>query len=124
MLMKNYFSYRGRIDRVQFAVTFLVGLLGLVILMLAGKKILFDVILPFESGIPKTIFTVFVYGIEALSLLAFSWVLSAAWAKRLHDVGVTGWYQLILLVPFVKYLMLMVFFLPGTEGPNKYGEKA
>ena len=92
--------------------------------MLVGKKILFDVILPFESGVSKTIFTVFMYGIEAIFLLAFSWVLSAAWAKRLHDIGVTGWYQLILLVPFVKYIMLMVFFLPGTEGANKYGEKA
>jgi uncharacterized membrane protein YhaH (DUF805 family) len=122
--MKKYFSYRGRIDRVQFALTFFVALSGLVALMLAGKEVLFDVILPLEPGLTKTLYSVFVYGFEALFLLAFSWVLSAAWAKRLHDVGVTGWYQLILLVPFMKYLMLVVFFLPGTEAANKYGEKA
>lgn len=109
--------------RVQFALIFFVGLLGLVALMLAGEKILLDFILPLEPGMPKTISTVIVYGIQAFSLFAFSWVISAAWAKRLHDVGVTGWYQLILLVPFVKYLMLTVFFLPGTDAANKYGEK-
>ena len=67
---------------------------------------------------------VFVYGIQALLFWFPVWILSASWAKRLHDIGVTGWYQLILLVPVFNYLMLVVFFLPGTSAANKYGERS
>ena len=124
MLMKKHFSFRGRVNRVQFAKTFLVGILGLSLLVFFSKWILTEVVFPFEPGSLKAITTAVIYGAEAVFLFTFSWVLSAAWAKRLHDIGVTGWYQLILLVPFVKYIMLVVFILPGAEGANKYGEKA
>jgi uncharacterized membrane protein YhaH (DUF805 family) len=38
--------------------------------------------------------------------------------QRCHDFNVTGWLSLILLVPFAP---LIFWFLPGTEGANKFG---
>ena len=42
--------------------------------------------------------------------------------RRLNDRNTTGWASLFLLVPFVGYYMLAIlFFGKGTNGPNKYG---
>ena len=43
--------------------------------------------------------------------------------KRLHDRDMSGWFMLLILVPFIGWLALLVIigFLPGTQGENKYG---
>ena len=47
----------------------------------------------------------------------------AVMAKRCHDRGRSGWFLLVLLVPIVQiWPMIVVAFLKGTSGPNKYGE--
>ena len=43
--------------------------------------------------------------------------------RRLHDTNRSGWWLLIALIPFIGALVLLVFYvLPGTVGPNKFGE--
>ena len=43
--------------------------------------------------------------------------------RRLHDTGRSGWWLLIDFVPFIGAVVLLIFFcLPGTSGPNKYGD--
>lgn len=42
--------------------------------------------------------------------------------RRLHDTGRSGWWFLIVLVPFVGGLVLLVFMLlPSEAGENKWG---
>lgn len=46
----------------------------------------------------------------------------AVTARRLHDTGRSGWWMLIILVPFVGWIPLLVFLvLPSHAGPNEYG---
>jgi len=43
-------------------------------------------------------------------------------ARRLHDIGMSGWWQLIVLIPFVGIIVLIVLLAKqGEEGNNKYG---
>ena len=43
--------------------------------------------------------------------------------RRLHDTGRSGWWILLLLIPVLGTIPVLVFFvLPGTVGPNRYGE--
>ena len=43
--------------------------------------------------------------------------------RRLHDIDRTAWWVLLTLIPFLGPVVLLVFFLlPGTPGPNRYGE--
>ena len=43
--------------------------------------------------------------------------------RRLHDIGRSGWWQLLLLVPCVGLIALIVMFCrPGEPHPNKYDE--
>ena len=42
--------------------------------------------------------------------------------RRLHDVGKSGWFFLIILIPIVGAIWLIVLFcLDGQPGDNKYG---
>ena len=42
--------------------------------------------------------------------------------RRLHDLDKSGWFYLILMIPYVNFIFaLYVIFAPGTVGPNKYG---
>ena len=69
-------------------------------------------------------------GIWGLFLLASFIPIVAVNVRRLHDRNMSGWWYLgfmimgwIPLIGFVTgfvYIVLMA--LPGTDGPNKYGE--
>lgn len=42
--------------------------------------------------------------------------------RRLHDLDKSGWFALILLIPFVGFLFSIYLWLAkGTDGPNQYG---
>ena len=42
--------------------------------------------------------------------------------RRLHDLDMSGWMQLIFYIPIIGQLfMLYVIFVPGTNGHNTYG---
>jgi hypothetical protein len=38
--------------------------------------------------------------------------------QRCHDFNVTGWLSLLMLVPLANLIFL---FIPGTDGPNRFG---
>ena len=43
--------------------------------------------------------------------------------KRLHDINLSGWYQLVFAIPVIGQLFhLYVLFCPGTVGTNQYGQ--
>ncbi|MCW5623989.1 MAG: DUF805 domain-containing protein [Burkholderiales bacterium] len=43
-------------------------------------------------------------------------------ARRLHDTGRTGWWQLIAFIPLIGIIVLIVFLATDSEpGANKYG---
>jgi uncharacterized membrane protein YhaH (DUF805 family) len=42
--------------------------------------------------------------------------------RRLHDVGRSGWWLLILLVPLIGIVVLLIWYLSrGEDGPNRFG---
>ena len=42
--------------------------------------------------------------------------------RRLHDVGKSGWFYFIVLIPLIGAIWLLVlFFTEGNKGDNEYG---
>lgn len=42
--------------------------------------------------------------------------------RRLHDIGKSGWWYLIILIPILGVLILLFFFVTDSQaGENKYG---
>lgn len=66
-----------------------------------------------------------VTGSDALSGLASLGLLIpsiAVGARRLHDTGRSGWWQLLVLIPLLGWIVLLVFMVKrGNEGENDYG---
>ena len=45
----------------------------------------------------------------------------AVGARRLHDIGKSGWFLLLGLVPVLGFLVLLYFFVQPSAGANEYG---
>lgn len=42
--------------------------------------------------------------------------------RRLHDRDMSGWWALLYFIPLLGSLILLVIYaLPGTDGPNRFG---
>lgn len=46
----------------------------------------------------------------------------SAGARRLHDMGKSGWLQLLWLVPLIGWAILIYWLVQPTVGANEYGE--
>jgi uncharacterized membrane protein YhaH (DUF805 family) len=61
--------------------------------------------------------------IETVAALLLILPSLSAGARRLHDIGRTGWWLLIMLIPCLGFIVLLVFFCTGGDRhPNRYGE--
>ncbi len=110
-VMRHYAVFEGRASRREYwmftlvylvlfllisAVDYLIGLSG----MLYGLGLL--------SGI--------------LSLACLCPSLAVA-VRRLHDIGRSGWWVLLVLIPFFGGIVLLVFAaMPGQQSANRFGD--
>lgn len=54
--------------------------------------------------------------------LLLVWPTAVIYIKRWHDIGRSGWLALLNFVPIVGLILWIVLgFIPGTPGTNKYG---
>jgi uncharacterized membrane protein YhaH (DUF805 family) len=97
----NFFSASGRIGRVRYlAYSMGIGLL----IMLVG-------------GVLAAITTPMLLIVAYVAMLYMNVMLTI---KRSHDFNVSGWLTLLILVPLINLIFL---FVPGTDGPNRFGRK-
>lgn len=107
-MFKNPFSFRGRIRRLEY---------GLSIIILYG----YIMVCAFIMGVLLGIFGAADLSDEWFTLILLPlyipvyWFMLAQGAKRCHDRGNSGWYQII---PFYNLIML---FGDGDYGENEYG---
>ena len=46
----------------------------------------------------------------------------AVGSRRLHDMGKSGWFQLVWLIPFIGWAIMIYWLVQPSAGPNEYGE--
>ncbi|MBS1524221.1 MAG: DUF805 domain-containing protein [Bacteroidetes bacterium] len=96
-MFKNIFSFAGRIRRTEFALSYIIYIgLYLVILYLGRTE-------------PQAAFLYVGY-------IPLVWFLWAQGAKRCHDIGKSGWWQLI------PFYFLWLLFQGGDKDKNEYRE--
>ena len=100
-MFKNTFSFDGRIRRLEYGISQLI-LVVLVFLVVFERHAL--ILAEDTASIVLLIAVIPVY-----------WFVFAQSAKRCHDLGNSGWFQLI---PFYGFWLL---FADGKIGVNEYG---
>lgn len=45
----------------------------------------------------------------------------AVGARRLHDIGKSGWWQLVALIPLIGWILLIYWAVQPSEGDNSHG---
>ncbi len=59
---------------------------------------------------------------QIVKSIVFSLVLAIISSYRIRDFNFSGWFSLVAFIPYVNLLMLLLLlFIPGTKGINKYG---
>lgn len=100
-MFQDPFSFEGRIRRTEYCLSYII--LIVCFFFMFGAVKLFAGIISIVA-----IFLIFLY-------VAAMWFMLAQGAKRCHDRGNSGWFQLI---PFYR---LWLVFADSDYGPNKYG---
>lgn len=100
--IKQYALFEGRATRTEYWMFILFYMIFYIVLAVI------DTVL--ETFILTTIYS--------LALLLPS--ISVA-ARRLHDTGRTGWWQLLVFLPLIGVIILIVFLAQDSHDENEYG---
>jgi len=80
------------------------------------------------AGIVASILDMAIFGSDSMYPLSSIFTLGtilpnlAVAARRLHDTGRSGWWQLLWLLPIIGFIILLIWFIQqGEAGNNQYG---
>lgn len=108
LFWKNYVKFEGRSRRSEFWWVILVNMIiGIVFGILA--------LIPFIGVVFDVLYVIFVI---ACIIPYFS-----LYFRRLHDIGKSGAFILLVLIPIVGAIILIIWFAKDSEpGPNRFGD--
>ncbi|MFQ3220457.1 MAG: uncharacterized membrane protein YhaH (DUF805 family) [Paraglaciecola sp.] len=101
--LKKYADFTGRARRKEYWMFYLIYMSLIIVISILDAVI--------GAGLLSIIFT--------LGMLVPS--ISIA-ARRLHDTGRSGWWQLIAFIPLIGFIILIVFLAQDGHDANEYGE--
>ena len=108
VIKKHYFDFKGRATRKQYWFFFLVNFSVSLILSFLGRI----------DGFLGTLFWL-VYILYCLAIILPNMGIAA---RRLHDADFSAWWLLLLLVPILGPIVLLVFYVLPSTGPNRFGD--
>tara|TARA_B100001971_G_C18102402_1_gene489613 strand:+ start:433 stop:840 length:408 start_codon:yes stop_codon:yes gene_type:complete len=106
----NYANFEGRARRQEYWMFVLFNLIFIIAIALVSGVL---------AGLLDAPGFMFLYIIYVLAVFIPSLAVAV---RRLHDVGKSGWFYLISLIPLIGGIWLFVLFVTeGDKGANQYG---
>ena len=108
-----FFSYRGRLNRKPFI------LRGLLLSVLSSvMSSVMTEMTEAASTVMHLLALLPLILMVVLSVCTFMLII-----RRWHDLGKSGWFSLLMLIPLLNFLVLIFLWVKkGTDGPNAYGD--
>jgi uncharacterized membrane protein YhaH (DUF805 family) len=117
-VLKNYINLTGRTGRKEFWMFTLINLVFAILAMLVDRQLGICFKMEIGYGLQTLPFGYFF----ALYLLATLVPTLALQVRRLHDVGKSGWFFFICLIPVIGIIYLLVLYCTDSNaGNNGYG---
>lgn len=101
-MFKHLFSFKGRIRRLEYGITYLLYMLYCLPMELLDEN-------------NEDTMSILFASVWLLFLIPALWIIFAQGVKRCHDRGNSGWFQ------FIPFYIFWLLFADGEEGVNKYG---
>ena len=112
VLKEHYADFSGRARRKEFWMFFLISTIISIILSLLDNALGLTFGELNENGYLSTLYSVLVL----IPTIAVS-------VRRLHDIGKSGWYYLLILFIIIGWIWLLVLFcMEGESRQNKWGD--
>jgi uncharacterized membrane protein YhaH (DUF805 family) len=105
----KYVDFSGRARRSEFWYFFLFSVLVQVVASILDSILGTD----YDTGSGGL-----VSAIAALALFLPSIAVSA---RRLHDIGKSGWWQLLAIIPIIGWIMVIIWYCTDSKPDNQYG---
>ena len=96
-VMKSYARFSGRATRSEYWWFYLFWIIAVLVTGMINENL------------------------AALVVLALLLPSLAVGVRRLHDIGKSGWWLLVMLIPLIGGLILLYFLVQPSEGDNDYG---
>jgi len=110
-VIRNYVGFSGRARRKEYWMFFLFNLIISIVLAIVYGALGLKIGGEQGAGLLGLVYSLAVL----LPGIAVS-------IRRLHDTGRSGWWLLIALVPFIGFIVLLVFMVLDSQGGNnEYG---
>ena len=107
VVLERFMKFDGRASRPEFWWFALANFIVTVVLFVLGQA----------SSLFYVLYVIYGLGVLLPSI--------GVAIRRLQDTDKSGWWILIVFVPFVGSIILLVLLcIEGTPGPNRYGEAA
>ncbi len=100
--LKKYADFTGRARRKEFWM----------------YSLFYIIFYAIASAIDVALGTIIFSSVYALALLIPTIAIAA---RRLHDTGRSGWWQLIGFIPLIGAIVLLIFYVQDSLGENEYG---
>ena len=116
-MMRLLFLWRGRISRADW------WLGGFSSVFVAGLLFLFDIITSSNGISSDGSLAAYIQEEAGLVIATFIYIQVCLTIKRYHDIGVSGYYSLLLFIPVIGWLIIFVScgFMKGDPNKNRYG---
>lgn len=113
-VLKQYTDFSGRARRKEYWMFVLFNIIFLIAAMII------DTVLGFSFQVQgQSLGYGYIYVLYSLFVLIPNLAVSV---RRLHDVGKSGWFLLIALIPLIGSIWLLILYCTdGESGSNKWG---
>ena len=130
---QKYATFSGRASRSEYwwftLAYWLILIVSVVLVLLVGGGLQYFAGANGSTNDGPPVLVIIFMVLAAILFLAMLLPSIAVLIRRFHDVGISGWWYLAIIVvgmvpvigTLIQFAPLVIALLKGTDGPNKYG---
>ncbi len=118
---KILLTHDGRLNRKPFWLAYLALFVVSIVLNSIVNIVTGGVSVVIVNNVPQLSYSMLYIILSLIVVLVMLYPWLALSIKRLHDVNKSGWFSLIVLIPFGAVFLLILYCTRGTLGPNRFG---